>query len=200
MQLPSSSAKKTSGITRSVESESIPTTADFDPKAKAYSVMWAHIMMKGLQTGGVLGLLAAPVATMLRTSSSTDNKGKSTNTRNSLALAAEVCGWGLVAGTTVAVGLGAVKVARMTPEDLHERVYRLHYSDSQQRCDRLTEYGAVLGLGALGLLLQQQGLPLTPLALLGGVGAGAAAGLAAHIATRPAEMVGKNKVLHELRH
>lgn len=55
-----------------------------------------------------------------------------------------------------------------------------------------------MGLAAGGLLLRGSG-GTTALHYLGAAGAGTAAGIVAHVLTRPAEQASPDKMMHELR-
>ncbi|KAG2501069.1 hypothetical protein HYH03_000888 [Edaphochlamys debaryana] len=90
-----------------------------------------------------------------------------------------------------------VRFVDISAEGFADRAYRLHYNDAQHRNDTFAAWGTALGFAAAALLLPR-GAPAYPWAVAGGAAAGSAAGVAAHMLTRPAEMRYPNKALHEL--
>ena len=83
------------------------------------------------------------------------------------------------------------------PHLTSHNVRRLHYNTSQRRADHLSQVGGLVGLAAAACLLQGQP-SAKPLHYVGGASLGTAAGVLLHVLTRPADMKGRNKMLHEL--
>ncbi|KAG2422221.1 hypothetical protein HXX76_016201 [Chlamydomonas incerta] len=153
------------------------------PSFPAAHLLW-HIAKKGFQAGAIGGVAVSGAVAL-----ATRNTDPGAFLRG--------VGYGALAGAAASTTLGVAKFSQIDKDGFHDRVYRLHYNTSQQRTDAFAWAGGLLGLAAAGLLLPEGG-PGWAAAMVGGGGLGAALGVAAHVATRPADQVYPNKALHEL--
>uniref|UniRef100_A0A7S0WV59 Uncharacterized protein n=1 Tax=Chlamydomonas leiostraca TaxID=1034604 RepID=A0A7S0WV59_9CHLO len=136
----------------------------------------AHILEKGFQAGGVLAIPIAPALAYF--------KANGVFTPEVLTRFAGYTAASLIGATGVMAG---AKFTQIDRDGFEDRVYRLHYNAGQNRTDRLSEGGAVLGLAATAYLLRSSGAPIKPLNLLGGAAIGAAAGVGLHLLTKAEE-------------
>ncbi|PSC76629.1 hypothetical protein C2E20_0194 [Micractinium conductrix] len=151
---------------------------EFDPSQSSlacnYGRVMSHVLQKGFQAGGVVGLGAvAPVVAFLE-----HRKGRTAE--ESLPVVAQaLCRTAL---TTLAVS-AALGVARLASVDdlkdgLEDRAYRLHYNQGQNRANLFANLGIAAG-GTAAIVC----LPASACMVVGGAAAGAAAGIFAHVAT-----------------
>ncbi|GIL88896.1 hypothetical protein Vretimale_16880 [Volvox reticuliferus] len=147
------------------------------PTSPAGYLMW-HIVKKGFQAGGVVGVAAVVPAMFLFK-----------KVREPTALL-RAMGYSAVAVTAASATLGAVKFTKIDQAGFDDRAYRLHYNAGQNRTDEFSTVGAIVGLAAAAVLVPRGAggsAAAYGLTLLGGSAVGCAAGVAAHIATKPAE-------------
>eukprot|EP00208_Stichococcus_sp_RCC1054_P005581 CAMPEP_0206135778 /NCGR_PEP_ID=MMETSP1473-20131121/1045_1 /ASSEMBLY_ACC=CAM_ASM_001109 /TAXON_ID=1461547 /ORGANISM="Stichococcus sp, Strain RCC1054" /LENGTH=175 /DNA_ID=CAMNT_0053527863 /DNA_START=351 /DNA_END=878 /DNA_ORIENTATION=+ len=87
--------------------------------------------------------------------------------------------------TSAATGVGTAAMIQFKPVDqegIDDRGYRLFYNERQNRTDRFSQVGVLVG-GAVAAALAR---PWAPGLLVGGAAIGAAAGVLAHVATASA--------------
>ncbi|GMH40876.1 hypothetical protein BSKO_08780 [Bryopsis sp. KO-2023] len=144
---------------------------EFDPSSWPGARLYSHVLQKGWQAGGTIGVaVVAPIAAfgMYRS-------GKSFDVEKILTLLGRSAG--------VGVGLSGLmctaKYVGMDQDGLEDRVYRLHYNEGQNRVDQFAGAGTFLG----GLLAASF-VSKVPAVVLGGGAAGAFAGVLAHIGTK----------------
>ncbi|EFJ46457.1 hypothetical protein VOLCADRAFT_93294 [Volvox carteri f. nagariensis] len=159
------------------------------PSSPAAYLMW-HILKKGFQAGGVVGVAAViPALFILK------------KVREPVSLL-HAMGYSTLTVTAASATLGAVKFTKIDQAGFEDRAYRLHYNVNQNRTDDFSAVGALVGLAAAAVLVPRGGggsAGMYGMALLGGSAVGCAAGVAMHVATAPKEMKHPNKALHELK-
>lgn len=141
---------------------------DFDPSKYATLKLWTHILEKGLQVGGFLGLVVIPAVWYKR------------KTFNA-SVVFDAAGCGGFTGLTIATAMGVYKLKDADQASIEDRVYRLHYNAGQVRTDGYARAGAILGASAASYAVW----PPTPLGLFGGVALGSSLGVLYHVATMP---------------
>jgi hypothetical protein len=154
--------------------------------------LFAHVLQKGFEAGGLIGGGLVVPATAAYT---TYVKKEKVDVLELAQNAAFTC----LAGVGLSALMGSIKILQMDKEGVDDRVYRLHYNTSQKRTDTFSAVGAALGLAAAGYLLKDE-KAVKPLHFLGGAGVGAASGVLLHMLTRPIDQTAPNKMMHELRH
>ncbi|KAL4419247.1 hypothetical protein ABPG77_001185 [Micractinium sp. CCAP 211/92] len=151
----------------------------FDPTQSStwvnYVRVMNHVVQKGIQAGGVVGLGAVVPAVAYR------QHKKGVGWQESLpALATAVCKTTLVTlALSVALGVGRLASIEDLKAGLEDRAYRLHYNQGQNRADLFAQVGIAAG-GAAAVAF----LPATAAVVMGSAAAGAAAGVLVHVATR----------------
>jgi hypothetical protein len=167
--------------------------SEFNPQqgCPASFKLFGHVLQKGFEAGGLIGGFAVVPATAAYTTYV--KKGKV----DPLELAQNAA-FSCLAGVGLSALMGSIKILQMDREGVEDRVYRLHYNNSQKRTDTFSLVGAVLGIAATGYLLKDNSA-VKPLHFLGGAGVGAASGVLLHMMTRPLDQKTANKMMHELR-
>ncbi|KAF8068246.1 aprE [Scenedesmus sp. PABB004] len=145
----------------------------FDASSCPCSKLWCHISQKGLQGGAVVGALAVVPAIAAR-----DVLLKNV-TLDPLRLL-QGAAYSAAAGLGLTFVLGSLRLTQMDRAGMEDRA------------------GSVLGLAAAAWLLRGNG-GAKPVHYAGGASLGAAAGILAHVLTRPAEQRGANRMVDELR-
>ncbi|PRW58181.1 hypothetical protein C2E21_3251 [Chlorella sorokiniana] len=158
---------------------------EFDPSADPTVLnvarVMSHVVQKGVQAGGVLGVgLVAPIVLAVHKYQGGDMKSAVPKVADALAKTTM---------TTVAlsVAMGATRLARSEDglkEGAERRAYRLHYNKRAERANLFANVGIAAG-GAAAVAF----LPATATMVLGGATVGAAAGVAAFVLSTPKKEV-----------
>eukprot|EP00884_Botryococcus_braunii_P015791 jgi/Botrbrau1/2896/Bobra.0036s0038.1 len=167
-------------------------TDDYDPSKTALRDLFRHILEKGFQMGGVLGLgVVVPIVAYR----SRKAHGALINSELTPAVLAALAKSG-IGFTTLAGALGAARVfgAGIPEEGIEDRAYRLHFNQGQNRTDKFSRIGAAFGAAAAAFLASP-----TPTNILGGAVAGAGVGVLAHVATYQSDKSGHNMMIEELK-
>lgn len=172
---------------------------EFDPSKYATTRLMAHIVQKATQVGSLAGVpLVAALALRSRlvTGAAPLTAPAALNTMALTAAvrvrweggAAESCwcdshppcrcgSWWAPqqVGTVTLTTLGGYKVSGLDQDGVQDRVYRLHFNDSQNRCDRYANGCALIGAGVASAVQGPR-----PGAVVGGMAAGTAMGVLVH--------------------
>lgn len=168
------------------------SSGDYNPNAgcPAAFKLLGHVLQKGVEAGGLLG------AALIAPGTAAYAKYGQKKEVDPLQLLENVA-WSAAIGGGLSAILGSAKLLQMDQAGLEDRVYRLHFSESQKRCDAFSLVGTLTGVAAAAYLFQGDSR-VRPLHYLGAGGAGAAAGVLLHVLTRPQGHKTPNKMLHEL--
>ncbi|KAF8066285.1 hypothetical protein HT031_002608 [Scenedesmus sp. PABB004] len=169
---------------------------DYDPNRGCPAVLklYGHVLEKGWQAGSLLGVVGgAPALAFL-----TQRRGEDplADPAGLLLRAAAYTAAGATALSGVA---GLAKFLTLTREGFEDRAYRLHYNQSLQRNDRFAHGGMLLGVAAAAYLYGTKPSAERGVHLAGGAALGTAAGVVAHLLTRPAAYRTPNTMFAELR-
>eukprot|EP00210_Caulerpa_lentillifera_P001144 g1101.t1 len=146
----------------------IKDETEFDPSHYPAARLFGHILTKGLQVGSVLGVsVVLPIAYLCNSTLQKDSVHKLV-----------VCS--AAGGVTLSGLLGMYKMARMDREGMEDRVYRLHYNESQNRLDRMNTVFGLFGAGSVGLMTG-----VDPYSIIAGFTMGTAAAFIADQLTAP---------------
>ncbi|GLC47044.1 hypothetical protein PLESTB_001438700 [Pleodorina starrii] len=159
------------------------------PSSPAGYLMW-HILKKGFQAGGVIGVAAVVPALYLVK-----------KVRDPVALL-RAMGYSAITVTAASGSLAAFKFPKIDQAGFEDRAYRLHYNVGQNRTDDFSAVGALVGLAAAAVLVPRGAggsASAFGLSLLGGSAVGVAAGVAAHVASMPKELKHPSTALHEIK-
>lgn len=136
-----------------------------------------HVLIKGFQAGSVVG-----IATVLPLLAFRRRRQAGSLASGAVPSLLSAMGTSAVVGVALSGALGAAKVAALPAEEraegLQDRAYRLHYHQSQNRVDLLSEVGAAVG-GSAAMYFVSPAAAV----VLGGAAIGAAAGVLTHAAT-----------------
>jgi len=166
---------------------------DYDPSKVPALKLWGHIMQKGWQAGSVVGSLG--VGPGMGAYATFVKKGQF-----DVLQLTEGAAYGVLGGLALTGVVGALKILQMDREGIEDRVYRLHYNDTQKRTDLFAAVGGAFGLAAAGYFLPKYSKSeVKPINYLGGAGLGTVLGILVHMATRPIDNT-PSKMLHELRY
>ncbi|KAL4431256.1 hypothetical protein ABPG75_006512 [Micractinium tetrahymenae] len=152
---------------------------EFDPTQSStlvnYLRVMNHVLQKGIQAGGVVGLGAVVPIVAYR------QHKKGLGMQEALpTLAASVGKTTLITlALSIALGVGRLASIEDLKAGVEDRAYRLHYNQGQTRADLFAQVGIVAGSAAAVAFL-----PATAAVVVGSAAAGAAAGVLAHVATR----------------
>jgi Protein of unknown function (DUF1757) len=153
-------------MTKKASQPQLPAEADFEPRKQATAQLMLHIAQKASQVGSLAGVPLV-FAQALRASFSPGAAPPFTAAAalRTLAITAAV-------GTVTLTTLGGAKVAGLDRDGVEDRVYRIHYNQGVQRCDRFANGGALIGGGIATAVHGAR-----PSAMLGGMAAGTALGV-----------------------
>ena len=157
-----------------------------DSMTKNAARLYFHLIEKGFQAGGVVGLgLVLPILAYRR------RGGK--NSVNSLLRAQGTSS--LVGVGTTCLLMGPMKISKWEDKaaGFQDRAYRLHFNQSQNRADTFAHIGMAAGA------ISSYALSVSPLALIGGSSVGAVLGLIAHVSTASRTESGSpNQMIEEM--
>jgi hypothetical protein len=137
--------------------------------------LYFHLLIKGIQLGGVVGTTLVTPAILFRRRAALRGPGAAAAVLSAIGVTS-------IATTATAFSMGAFKLAGIPAEELaaglQDRAYRLHYNQGQNRVDTLSQVGM-----AAGALSAASFVGSAATVVLGGATMGAAAGVLVHAAT-----------------